>query len=121
MAAVAALALLLGGCGGGDGDEALPPPPSIAEPTTVPADPYAVPAVIDAAYVNRVLEGLDAAMSDVVRLVIRSRDLPPEAVERLEAIYAEPGVLRLRQNLIQQDLNKQLEGYRENPGNQKTT
>jgi hypothetical protein len=67
-----ALALLLGACGGGDDDEALPPPPSIAEPTTVPADPYAVPAVIDAAYVNRVLEGLDAAVGDVVRIVYRT-------------------------------------------------
>ncbi|MFN2504089.1 MAG: hypothetical protein ABR540_07650, partial [Acidimicrobiales bacterium] len=38
-------------------------------PSTTSADPYAVPAVIDEAYVNRVLAGLDAAVGEVVRLV----------------------------------------------------
>jgi hypothetical protein len=112
---------LLSGCGGGGDDEALPPPPSIAEPTTVPADPYAVPAVIDAAYVNRVLEGLDAAVGDVVRIVYRTRDLPPEVFDRLKAIYLERETMNVLLIGLQDDMRLGFTGYRENPGNKKST
>jgi len=37
-----------------------------AAPTTTTTNPYAVPQVIDAAYFNRVLAGLDAVEGDVV-------------------------------------------------------
>ena len=56
--AVAVVVAGLAGCGvggssGADGPTATRP--------TVPPDPYAVPAVIDEAYVNRVLAALDQA------------------------------------------------------------
>ena len=75
-AVLAALALLASAaCSGGGADKgsaganptlATDPPRTNPTLATVPApttttNPYAVPAVIDAAYVNRVLAGLDAA------------------------------------------------------------
>lgn len=54
-----ALVLLASGCrSNGEDREAAPSPTVRTEPTpTTAADPYAVPAVIDVAYVNRVLAG----------------------------------------------------------------
>ncbi len=118
MAAVAvAVALVLAACGGGGDEEAAPPPTPIAEPTTVPADPYAIPPVIDAAYVNRVLEGIDAAVGEVVRIVYRTRDVPPEVIDRLKAIYLERDDINLQLASLQHDLRQRFAGYRENPGN----
>ena len=58
--------VLLGACSGGNDDDAaasrtLPsaPPETPTTTTSAPADPYAIPAVIDEAYVNRVLAALD--------------------------------------------------------------
>lgn len=114
---VALLVLSVVGCGGGDDDEALPPPPSIAEPTTLAPDPYAVPPVIDAAYVNRVLEGIDGAVGEAVRVVHRTRQLPDEVFDRLSAIYLERDDINLQLASIQNDLRRQFAGYRPNPGN----
>ena len=72
------------GCGAGKDPVADVPTATVP---TVPPDPYAVPAVIDEAYVNRVLAALDQAVGDVVRMVIRTKVLSPEAIERLQAIY----------------------------------
>lgn len=55
---------------------------------TTTTNPYTVPEVIDAAYVNRVLAGLDAAVGDVVRMVAQERTVSPEALARLRAIYS---------------------------------
>ena len=115
-----AIALALVGCGGGGDEDATPPPP-IAEPSTLPPDPYAVPAVIDAAYVNRVLEGLDAVMGDVVRIMHRTRDVPPEVIDRLEALYLDRENVNHRLIGLQNDLRQQFAGYRESPGNKKST
>ena len=60
--------VVLGACGGGD-DDALGPTATLPQATTT-TDPYAVPAVIDEAYVNRVLAGLDQAVGEVTRLVV---------------------------------------------------
>ena len=61
-AAVAVVAAGLVGCGGGKDRVAGVPTATVP---TVPPDPYSVPAVIDEAYVNRVLAALDqvSAMS----------------------------------------------------------
>jgi hypothetical protein len=91
-----------------------------AAPATTTTDPYAVPPTIDAAYVNRVLSGLDQAVGDVVRLVVRSRNLPPEAVDRLRALYS-GDVLQLRIDSLQDEIRAGLADYQANPGNKKTT
>jgi hypothetical protein len=59
----ATLVLVLAAACSQSGDERGPTATVPSAPiTTQPADPYAVPDVIDAAYVNRVLAGLDAVM-----------------------------------------------------------
>lgn len=85
-------------------------------PTTT-TNPYAVPAVIDEAYVNRVLAGLDAAVGDIVRLVIRTRTIPPEALARMKAVYAEPNRLQRSIDGFQRDIREQFQGYKMPAGN----
>ncbi len=106
----------LTGCGGGsfgaDGPTASRP--------TVPPDPYAVPAVIDESYVNRVLAALDQAVGDVVRIVVSTRTLTPEAIERLQAVYV-GDALQQRFRIFQNDIFNGLTAYKPNPGNKKTS
>ena len=90
-------------------------------PRTTTTDPYAIPAVIDVAYVNRVLAGLDAAVGDVVRLVVRTRTIPPEAVERLRALYATPNGLQLELDIFQEAARRGFSGFLPDPGNTVTT
>ena|GEM_PF-6183967 len=85
-------------------------------PTTT-TNPYAVPAVIDVAYVNRVLAGLDAALGDVVRLVYSTRTIPPDAVTRLRALYGNDQVLQLFLDGLQIDLRSGFRNYKPQIGN----
>ena len=120
MAAMASLALLATACSGGDESEAgstatVPPAPS----TTT--NPYAIPEVIDAAYVNRVLAGLDAAVGDIVRLVMRTRDVPPEVIERVKAVFLDREGQNLELASLQHSLRDGFRGFRENPGNKRSS
>jgi hypothetical protein len=110
-------ALAVGACA--DNNEPVGPTATLAQPTTT-TDPYAVPPVIDEAYVNRVLAGLDKAVGDVVRLVVSSRTISPAAIERLEAFYI-GDALQLQVDLFQNDMFDRFAGYRESPGDQVTT
>ena len=89
-------------------------------PTTT-TNPYAVPAVIDEAYVNRVLAGLDAVLGDVVRLVVGTRTITREAYDRLRAIYAFDERLQLALDNFESDMRNGFMGYKSNPGNKTTT
>lgn len=86
-------------------------------PATTTTNPYAVPAVIDAAYVNRVLAGLDAVLGDVGRTVLKTKTIPPDAYDRLKSIYGSNELLQLTIDSIQADIRKGLTGYRPDPGN----
>lgn len=88
-------------------------------PTTT-TNPYAVPAVIDAAYVNRVLAGLDAVMGDAIRLVVQTRTIPPEALDRLKAISGNRDVLQLYIDGLQLDMNAGFKNYRPQIGNRQS-
>ena len=90
-------------------------------PRTTTTNPYAVPAVIDVAYVNRVLAGLDAALGDVTRLIVTSRTIPPEAYDRLRSVYGTDHWLQLRIDSFQSDMRRNFAGYRPDPGNPATT
>lgn len=90
-------------------------------PTTATTKPYAVPAVIDVAYVSRVIAGLDAAMGDVTRLVLSTKTIPPEAYDRLRAIYGDDNGLQLAIDTFQSDMRRGFVGYQPNPGNKVTT
>lgn len=126
-AAVAALALLASpACsrGGGErGSAGAGPTATVGTepPRTTTTNPYAVPAVIDVAYVNRVLAGLDSITGDVVRLVVASKTIPREGYDRLRSIYDTDDWLQLHIDIFQADLRKGLAGYQPNPGNAKTT
>jgi hypothetical protein len=88
---------------------------------TTSTSPYAVPSVIDAAYVNRVLAGLDAEVGDVLRLVMRTKTIPPEAYDRLKALYADPTFMQIKIDGYQRDIREQFKSYRPNPGNRIST
>lgn len=117
-AVVATLALAFAACSSSPTDTARPSPTVRTEPpTTTTTNPYAVPAVIDAAYVNRVLAGLDAAVGDVTRLVVRTRTIPREAYDRLRAIYGRSDLLQLVIDSAQSDMRRGFAGYKPDPGN----
>lgn len=85
LAAVA----LLGACSGGDGgrtDDTLPPRGSSTTSTTVD---YSVPAVIDVAYVEKVMEALDHVYGDAIRILAREREITKDFLEHLAAIYGD--------------------------------
>ena len=90
-------------------------------PPTTTTNPYAVPAVIDIAYVNRVLAGLDAAIGDVLRIIMRANTIPTEAFDRLKALYADPDFLQIQFDNYQSDIRKKFASYKSPPGNQTTT
>jgi hypothetical protein len=123
---VALAALLLAAsaaCNSSDDPGPEPASPTVAtEPApTTTTNPYAVPAVIDAAYVNRVLAGLDAVIGDVTRLVLRTKTIPPEAYDRLKAVYSDPDFLQIAIDGYQLDIREGFRAYRLQPGNNVTT
>lgn len=109
-------------CSDSSPDKASPTATVATEPApTTTTDPYAVPAVIDAAYVNQVLAGLDRVMGDVTRLVVRTRTIPPEAYDRLRALYPDDERLQRSIDSFQRDLRQNLSGYRADPGDKAST
>ena len=92
-----------------------------APATTTTTNPYAVPAVIDVAYVNRVLAGLDAILGDVTRIVVSTRSIPPDAYDRLRALYATNDLLQLTIDSVQSDIRRGLNSYKIEPGNKTST
>ena len=95
------VAALLTSCAGKE--EPLGPAATVPRGTTT-TNPYAIPPVIDEAYVNRVLAGLDQAVGDVTRLIVATRTVPPEAIDRLKVIYLDAGLLQLVVDTYQHDL-----------------
>jgi hypothetical protein len=93
-------------------------PPATA--TTATTSPYAVPAVIDVTYVNRVLAGLDAVVGDVTRLVVRTKTIPREAYDRIKAVYVDPDFMQLTIDNFQTDIRRNFAGYKPEPGNKLT-
>lgn len=90
-------------------------------PTTTTTDPYAVPATIDVAYVNRVLAGLDQVMGDAGRSLVHSRTVTAEIYDRLRSIYAENSLLQLVVESVEDEIRKNFSGYKPNPGDRVTT
>ncbi|MEA2716021.1 MAG: hypothetical protein QOI99_338 [Actinomycetota bacterium] len=118
MVGMAVATLVMGACGGDK--EPLGPTATVPQATTT-TNPYAIPPVIDEAYVNRVLAGLDHAVGDVVRLVVSSKTIPPEAIERLKAIYVDDEQFQFELQLFQADLRGGFKAVKPSPGNRATT
>ncbi len=100
---------------------------AVARPTiatavesTTTTNPYAVPPVIDVAYVNRVLAGLDAAVGDVVRFVVKTNPPVHELTLQLKPFYNDRTLI-LQLESFHQDAANHYSGYRDNPGNEKST
>ncbi len=108
---------VLAACGGKD--EPAGPTATVPSATTTTIDPYVVPEVIDEAYVNRVLAGLDQAVGDVTRQIIAERALSNEAADRVTALYLGDALV-LKLQGYQSDVLREFAGYRENPGNKRT-
>jgi hypothetical protein len=108
-------------CSSAKGLHAVTPHASVptAPAQTTTTNPYAVPAVIDAAYVNRVLAALDAADGDITRMALNHQASLDELTNRLKAIYDDPGV-SLEVDLLTQDAARNFPGVLPNPGNQRT-
>jgi hypothetical protein len=104
---------------GSDGDRGTAAANTVrTEPApTTTTNPYAVPAVIDETYVNRVLAALDQATGEVVRLAFRTKTIPPEALDRLRAVFAAPEALQLYLDGLQIDLRGGFRNYRSEIGN----
>jgi len=114
---VLAAVLLTGGACRQD-REPLGPAATLPVGTTT-TNPYAVPAVIDEVYVNRVLAGLDQAYGDITRIVVSTRSLPPEVLARLKALYV-GDLLQLQIDLFALELAQGLPAYKVSPGNQRS-
>jgi hypothetical protein len=79
----------LGACDGNDTETPAGATVPKATSSTTPENQYAVPAAIDAAYLNKVFAALEHVDGDATRLIVAGKNLVPEAAKRLRAIYAE--------------------------------
>lgn len=113
--------LVLAACGS-DPKKAASPGATVPTlpPQTTTTNPYAVPAVIDVAYVNRVLAGLDAAQGDLTRLVVNAKTITPEAIDRMKALYATPQRIQNDIDLFQDDMRAGFSNYLPHLGDVKT-
>lgn len=96
-AAVAVAMAVAGACS--DGRESQPgatvPPggdgaATSAPATTLPAQSYEVPEVIDEAYVQKVVSAYDQVLGDAIRILVRDQGVSEDFLEHLLAIYTEP-------------------------------
>lgn len=107
-AVLAALALLAStACSDGGADKgsaganptlATDPPRTNPTLATVPApttttNPYAVPAVIDAAYVTKVTAALDKVLGDAIRSMVAAGTITTDGYDRLRAIFGSTELL----------------------------
>lgn len=117
-----AVIMLMAGCSSDDPPARTAPsiPEPTASPTTTNPDPYAVPAVIDEAYLNRVLAALDQAAADALRSSMKERALTEESLQILNAVYSDEA-FQERVNLLLEAAENGFSGYRTNPGAVKTS
>ena len=118
---VALVVLVLVGCGGRGVRYPDGPTATVPRETTT-TDPYAVPDVIDEAYVNRVLAGLDHLSGDAVRLAFSTNSVPPEVLTMFDALYVgefrQIHITALQEDLFRRELG--LPGYKVVPGDAHT-
>ena len=98
-------------CSNGSGETQQRTTVPTAPALTTTTNPYAVPEVIDAAYANRVLAGIDMAVGDMLRHVIAAGRIDQETIDRMEALYSESAFTE-QMNLLIQDSVEGFPGYR---------
>lgn len=119
---VAVLAILVGACspsGAKDPETTVPTAPTTAATTEV-VDPFAVPAVIEAAYVDKVLAALNRVDGDLVRDLVQTNTLSEMANIRLRAIYNDPEFQQELESLVKL-FGRGIGGFKRPPGDRRTT
>ncbi|MEO7836075.1 MAG: hypothetical protein ABIS21_00360 [Acidimicrobiales bacterium] len=122
LAIITALALA-GGCSSSTRDDTADPTvPTTTEETTTTAapDPFAVPEVIDEAYVNKVLAALDQVDGEALRRVVTNGTVQIEVSSMVRAIYNDP---QFEQELggLFKVFAEGLEPFKNPPGNRRRT
>ncbi|MGH9166189.1 MAG: hypothetical protein ACRDZW_11880 [Acidimicrobiales bacterium] len=125
-----ALAIVGAACSGGGGDASgggttTPPPSGSRAPSTTStpttraseAESFAIPEVIDEAYVNRILAKLYSIDGDVVRKLV-ARTITPADFKLERAIFNDPQY-DVELEVLRRDLNRSAEGLKQPPGNRK--
>jgi hypothetical protein len=135
-AVLASLALIASAaCSSGSADRgsaganptlATDPPRTNPTLATVPApttttNPYAVPAVIDAAYVNQVLAALDKVLGDAIRSIVAASTITTDGYDRLRAVFGGNELLQSTVSLLEIQMREGFREYKRNPGNRSTT
>lgn len=117
-AGVMLVAVLVAACNGGGGrtEETLPPP---VEVTTTTVVDYSVPAVIDVAYVEKVMAALDRVYGDAIRTLAAERQITEPFLSRLAAIYGDKQ-FDLAQRAWVRDVADGLDDLRSPPGDPTT-
>ena len=120
---------LAGGCtrGGGTGaDPTVPaetsPPTAPSTSTSAPPDIATIPAVIEQAYLDRVLAAIDEIDGRATRIIVEQKRLVPEAAELLAAIYDDEefsGQTHVWATTIDRDPT--FAGFKPDPGARRTT
>jgi hypothetical protein len=113
---VVAASLAVGACA--QKEEPLGPTATVPQATTT-TDPYAIPSVIDEAYVNRVLAGLDHALGEVTRIVVSERAVSDATVNRLRRLYIGE-YFNLIVASYEADMQNGFSTYSDNPGDRQT-
>lgn len=113
---------LVGACSSSGSNETADTTVPTAPPettTTAAGDPFAIPDVIDEAYVNRVLAALDQIDGDVLRSVVANGGINPEVPTMLRAIYNDP---QYEEELdgLRRVLSRGLDNFKNPPGNRKS-
>ncbi|MEA3077962.1 MAG: hypothetical protein QOF60_2870, partial [Actinomycetota bacterium] len=103
---LAALAVVTSACFGRANDDGVvgptvPPGSSTTTTTAVPS--YDVPAVIDLAYVQRVVSAYDHALGDAIRVLVRDRSLSDEFLKYLVGLYT-PAEFETQQRAWQEEV-----------------
>ena len=119
MVSLCMAAVLLAGCDGNGGrtEGTLPPEETTTSSTAVS---YEVPAVIDAAYVSRVMAALDHVYGDAVRHLAKTRHADEEFLKYLVAIYTDR-FFRLAQDAWVKDEARGFPRLASSPGDPVTT
>jgi hypothetical protein len=96
----------------GGGTATVPQTPSTA-------DTWAVPAVIDTPYLQRVMNRLDQSLGDAFREMVAAKAVDPKVEQILSALYAGGELARTEQAF--RTASSHLSQYRSSPGDPTTT
>lgn len=94
------------------------PPATVSTTTTTTApsvNPDVVPSVITPAYVDAVMKKLDHIYGNAVRLEVATKDIPPQVITDLRAIYADP-LYQKELQIFSQGLILGLSSVKSHPG-----